>query len=140
MYARPTIAVLATGDEIVDVRLQPQPNQIRNSNTYSLGSQIKSAGAKPVLLPIAPDEPQRLRELIKDGLRSDLLLLAGGVSMGKYDLVEIVLMDLGAESLRALKFSLANRSCLDAFVANISSGCRETQSRPWSRSTCLLVR
>ena len=97
VYARPTIAVLATGDEIVDVRLQPQPNQIRNSNTYSLGSQIKSAGAKPVLLPIAPDEPQRLRELIKDGLRSDLLLLAGGVSMGKYDLVEIVLMDLGAE-------------------------------------------
>jgi molybdopterin molybdotransferase len=97
VYARPTIAVLATGDEIVDVRLQPQPNQIRNSNTYSLGSQIKSAGAKPVLLPIAPDEPQTLRELIKDGLRSDLLLLAGGVSMGKYDLVEIVLMDLGAE-------------------------------------------
>jgi molybdopterin molybdotransferase len=97
VYARPTIAVLATGDEIVDVRLQPQPNQIRNSNSYSLGSQIKSAGAKPVLLPVAPDEPQRLRELIEDGLRSDLLLLAGGVSMGKYDLVENVLMDLGAE-------------------------------------------
>jgi len=97
VFARPTIAVLATGDEIVDVRLQPQPNQIRNSNSYSLGSQIKSAGSKPVLLPVAPDEPQRLRELIEDGLRSDLLLLAGGVSMGKYDLVENVLMDLGAE-------------------------------------------
>jgi molybdopterin molybdotransferase len=97
VYSRPTVAVLATGDEIVDVAATPAENQIRNSNTYSLAAQIKMAGADPVLLPIAPDEPRRLRELIEEGLRADLLLLAGGVSMGKYDLVEQVLNDLGAE-------------------------------------------
>jgi len=50
-----------------------------------------------MLLPIAPDEPERLRELITDGLEADLLLLTGGVSMGKYDLVEQVLADFKAE-------------------------------------------
>ena len=94
---RPSIAVLSTGDEIVDVRVEPRTNQIRNSNSYSLATQIKSAGGVPVLLPVAPDEPARLRQLIEEGLRSDLLLLAGGVSMGKYDLVEQVLVELGAE-------------------------------------------
>jgi molybdopterin molybdotransferase len=94
---RPSVAVLSTGDEIVDVRVEPRTNQIRNSNTYSLATQIKAAGAVPVLLPVAPDEPVRLRQLIEEGLRSDLLLLAGGVSMGKYDLVEQVLIDLAAE-------------------------------------------
>lgn len=97
VYGRPRIAVLATGDEIVDVAAVPTENQIRNSNSHSLAAQIKMAGADPVLLPIAPDEPRRLRELIEEGLRADLLLMAGGVSMGKYDLVEQVLMDLGAE-------------------------------------------
>src|SRR5207244_7720080 len=67
------------------------------SNSYSLAAQIKAAGGEPVLLPIAPDEPTRLRELIVDGFESDLLLLAGGVSMGKYDLVEQVLADFQAQ-------------------------------------------
>jgi molybdopterin molybdotransferase len=55
------------------------------------------AGGEPVLLPIAPDEPERLRELIAEGLEADLLLLTGGVSMGKYDLVEQALLELDAE-------------------------------------------
>ena len=97
VYEKPRVAVLSTGDEIVDIDLQPGPTQIRNSNSYSLAAQIQAAGAEPVLLPIAPDEPSRLRELIHDGLEADLLLLTGGVSMGKYDLVEQVLMELGAE-------------------------------------------
>jgi molybdopterin molybdotransferase len=89
--------VLTTGDEIVDVDATPGPTQIRNSNSYSLAAQIKKAGGEPVLLPIAPDEPQSLRRLIEQGLNSDLLLMTGGVSMGRYDLVEQVLSDLGAE-------------------------------------------
>ncbi len=97
MYEKPKVAVLSTGDEIVDIDAQPGPTQIRNSNSYSLAAQIQSAGGEPVLLPVAPDEPKRLRELINDGLEADLLLLAGGVSMGKYDLVEQVLTELGAE-------------------------------------------
>ena len=97
VYAKPQVAVLATGDEIVDIDLHPGPSQIRNSNTYSLAAQIQAAGGEPILLPIAPDEPKRLRELISDGLDSDLLLLSGGVSMGKYDLAEQVLGEFQAE-------------------------------------------
>ncbi len=97
VYRKRGIAVLATGDEVVEVETKPGPNQIRNSNSYSLAAQVQAIGAEPLLLPIAPDEPHRLRALIEKGLQSDLLLLAGGVSMGKYDLVEQVLSELGAE-------------------------------------------
>jgi len=97
VYRRPQVTVLTTGDEIVDVRSTPGPSQIRNSNSYSLAVQIRQAGGEPVLLPIAPDEPQALRNLIEQGLRSDLLLLTGGVSMGRYDLVEQVLTEMQAE-------------------------------------------
>jgi molybdopterin molybdotransferase len=97
VFARPRVAVLTTGDEIVDVDATPGPTQIRNSNSYSLATQIQQAGGNPVLLPIAPDEPRRLRQLIEQGLQSDLLLMTGGVSMGRYDLVEQVLAELKAE-------------------------------------------
>ncbi len=97
VYRKPQVAVLATGDEIVDIDVQPAANQIRNSNSYSLAAQVQAAGGEPILLPIAPDEPARLRQLIADGLEADLLLLAGGVSMGKYDLVEQVLAEFQAE-------------------------------------------
>jgi molybdopterin molybdotransferase len=97
VYAKPRIAVLSTGDEIVDIDVPPAANQIRNSNGYSLAAQIQAAGGDAVLLPIAPDEPQRLRELLLEGLEADLLLITGGVSMGKYDLVEQVLAELKAE-------------------------------------------
>jgi molybdopterin molybdotransferase len=97
VFVRPRVAVLTTGDEIVEVNTAPGPTQIRNSNTYSLAAQIQQAGGEPVLLPIAPDEPRRLRQLIEEGLQSDLLIMTGGVSMGRYDLVEQVLTDLQAE-------------------------------------------
>ncbi len=97
VFRKPRIAVLATGDEIVEIGETPGPTQIRNSNSYSLAAQILAAGGEPIRLPIAPDEPKRLRALIEEGLSSDLLLLAGGVSMGKYDLVERVLAELSAE-------------------------------------------
>jgi molybdopterin molybdotransferase len=97
VYRRPRVAVLTTGDEIVDVNATPGPTQIRNSNGYSLASQILGAGGQPVLLPISPDEPGKLRQLIELGLRSDLLLLTGGVSMGRYDLVEQTLAEMRAE-------------------------------------------
>ena len=97
VYRKPQVAVLATGDEIVDIDVPPAAHQIRNSNSYSLAAQVLAAGGEPVLLPIAPDEPVRLLELIADGFESDLLLLAGGVSMGKYDLVEQVLAEFQAE-------------------------------------------
>ena len=96
VYDTPHVAILSTGDEVVEIDQEPGPVQIRNSNAYSLSAQIERAGGEPVRLPIAPDEKSRLRTLIEYGLSSDLLLLSGGVSMGKYDLVEQVLGDLGA--------------------------------------------
>jgi len=96
-YAKPKIAVLATGDEVVDVDVPPGLNQIRNSNSYSLAAQIQSAAGDPILLPIAPDQAPRLRELLTEGMDADLLLIAGGVSMGKYDLVEQELSEMKAQ-------------------------------------------
>jgi molybdopterin molybdotransferase len=97
VFRKPRVAVLSTGDELVDINATPGPTQIRNSNSYSLAAQIHNAGGEPEQLPIAPDEPKRLRALIEQGLSYDLLLLTGGVSMGKYDLVEQVLAELKAE-------------------------------------------
>jgi len=97
VYKRPQVAVLTTGDEIANVEAIPGPTQIRNSNSYSLALQVRNAGGEPVLLPIAPDEPSKLRSLIGEGLKSDLLLITGGVSMGRYDLVEEVLEALQSE-------------------------------------------
>ena len=97
VFVRPRVAVLTTGDEIVAVDTEPGPTQIRNSNSYSLAAQIQQAGGEPVLLPIAPDEPRRLRQLMEEGLQSDLLIMTGGVSMGRYDLVEQVLSEMQAE-------------------------------------------
>jgi molybdopterin molybdotransferase len=97
VFRKPRIAVLSTGDEVVEIDSSPGPAQIRNSNSYSLAAQIEEAGGEAVRLAIAPDEPKRLCELIEEGLACDLLLLTGGVSMGKYDLVEQALAEIGAE-------------------------------------------
>lgn len=99
VYRRPRVAILSTGDEIVEINTRPQAHQIRNSNSYSLAAQVLAAGGEPVQLPIAPDDLPPLRALVCQGLKTDLLLLSGGVSMGKYDLVEQVLAEFGAEFL-----------------------------------------
>ncbi len=97
VYKRPRVAVLSTGDEIVEVDAVPGPTEIRNSNSYSLAVQIEEGGGVAERLPIAPDEPQRLKSLIERGLSADLVLMTGGVSMGRYDLIEQVLSELHAE-------------------------------------------
>jgi molybdopterin molybdotransferase len=95
--ARPRVAILSTGDEVVLVDELPGPFQIRNSNSVSLAAQVRLAGGEPVLLGNAADRIEDLRAKIGRGLEEDALVLSGGVSMGKYDLVETVLKDLGAE-------------------------------------------
>lgn len=97
VYRRPSVAVLATGDEIVAVGETPREFQVRNSNAYSLAVQVMRAGGLPEILPVARDNYDSTREFIERGLASDLLLLSGGVSAGKYDIVERVLADCGAE-------------------------------------------
>jgi len=97
VFVRPVVAILPTGDEVVPVEQRPKWFQIRNSNSTSLSAQVAVAGGIPRCLQIAPDRPEALRTLIQEGLTADLLLLTGGVSVGKYDFVEQVLADLGAE-------------------------------------------
>jgi molybdopterin molybdotransferase len=97
VYRKPRVAILSTGDELVDVAEKPGPSQIRNSNSYSLAALVMECGGEPVQLPIAPDEEGKLTELIQEGLKADMLLLSGGVSMGKFDLVEQALKQLGAK-------------------------------------------
>ena len=97
VWRRPSVAIVATGDEIVAAGESPLDYQVRNSNAYSLAAQVRRAGGIPQMLPVAPDEYHATRALIEEGLKSDLLLLSGGVSAGKYDIVEQVLADLGAE-------------------------------------------
>src|SRR5258708_3011651 len=94
---RPRVAVLSTGDEVVDFASTPGPFQIRNSNSVSLGAQISLLGGEPVILGNAKDSLDELRTNIAAGIEADALILSGGVSMGKYDLVEPVLREFGAE-------------------------------------------
>ena len=96
---KPRVAILATGDELVEVRETPQADQIRNSNSYSLYAQAVAAGAEPVLLGIGQDNVEDLRTRIKQGLEQDILLVSGGVSMGKYDFVEEVFAEFGVRVL-----------------------------------------
>src|SRR5262245_6152319 len=96
---KPRVAVIATGDELVDVDQEPQLDQIRNSNTYTVCAQVREAGAEPVMLGIGRDNLEDLRARIGRGLEHDLLLVSGVVSMGKYDLVEKVFAEFGIEIL-----------------------------------------
>ncbi len=97
VFRAPGVAILPTGDEVVPLEQQPEWYQIRNSNAVTLAAQVVSAGGVPRLLSIAPDEKGALRRLIEAGLESDLLLLSGGVSAGKYDYVKEVMAELAAE-------------------------------------------
>jgi molybdopterin molybdotransferase len=97
VFRKPRVAILPTGDEIVEAGEQPEPFQIRNSNAWSLAAQVERAGGSPEILPIARDNYDSTRTMIERGLEADLLLLSGGVSAGKYDIVEKVLAGLGGE-------------------------------------------
>jgi molybdopterin molybdotransferase len=97
VYRKPLVALIATGDEIVEVEESPREFEIRNSNVYSLAAQVYRAGGVARILPVARDNDAHTREIIEQGLAADLVLLSGGVSAGKYDVVERVLATLGAE-------------------------------------------
>jgi molybdopterin molybdotransferase len=119
--SKPRVAILSTGDEVVSADQKPGVFQIRNSNSVSLAAQVRLAGGEPVLLGNAADRIDDLREKIATGLREDVLVLSGGVSMGKYDLVETVLKDLGAEfhfeavAIRPGRPAVFGK-CVDTFV------------------------
>ena len=95
VHRRPVVAILATGDELVAVEAVPKAGQIRNSNSFSLYGQVLKSGGIPLILDTARDNLPDLLRQIRQGLEADVLLVSGGVSMGKYDLVEPVFEELG---------------------------------------------
>jgi molybdopterin molybdotransferase len=97
VYRRPKVAILATGDELVDVAEKPGPGQIRNTNGYANAAQVLQAGGEPLQLPIARDSEAEVLARIDEGLAwgADLFLSSGGVSVGDYDVVKKVLMQRG---------------------------------------------
>ena len=97
VYQRPKVAIVATGDELVALTDSPAEQQIRNSNSYALAGLVQEAGGEPQMLAIARDTREDLRARLLAAREADLLLLSGGVSAGKYDLVEEVLAEFGAE-------------------------------------------
>jgi molybdopterin molybdotransferase len=94
---KPRIAILSTGDEVIPVDQPPKKFQIRNSNSISLAAQVSLAGGEPLMLGNVPDDLGKLKARIEEALDADIVVLTGGVSVGKYDHVEQVLRELGAE-------------------------------------------
>jgi len=88
---RPTVAVLVTGDELVDVWDTPRSGRIRNSNGYAVMAQARLAGAEALSLGVAPDQADRIADAVRRGFAADVLVISGGVSEGAFDLVEEVL-------------------------------------------------
>ncbi len=98
---KPRVAVLATGDEIVDFSQVPGPGKIRNSNSFSLAAQVLQAGGLPQVFPITIDEPAAIRRALQNAVSgNDLVLTSGGVSMGDYDFIQDVIRDLPAAEIR----------------------------------------
>jgi len=96
VFLKPRVAILNTGDEIVPVEAEPGPAEIRNSNGPMLDALVRDAGGEPWLLPTAPDNTPALEAALKQACQADLVLISGGVSAGKFDLVEPVMASLGA--------------------------------------------
>jgi molybdopterin molybdotransferase len=96
VFARPRVAILATGDELVPVESEPAAGQIRNSNAPMLAAMVAAAGGDPWVLPTAADTAEALDAALAQAAEADLLLISGGVSAGKFDLVEPALARMGA--------------------------------------------
>ena len=96
VFQRPRVAILATGDELVPVDSSPEPGQIRNSNAPMLAAMVAAAGGEPWVLPTAADRAESLDGALAEAARADMLLISGGVSAGKFDLVEPALARAGA--------------------------------------------
>jgi molybdopterin molybdotransferase len=94
---RPRVAILSTGDELVPVESEPGPSQIRNSNAPMLAALVEASGGEAIVLPAVPDQDAPLEAAIQQALQADLLLVTGGISAGRFDLVKGALTRAGAQ-------------------------------------------
>ncbi|MFQ5329173.1 MAG: gephyrin-like molybdotransferase Glp [Thermodesulfobacteriota bacterium] len=97
VYQRPRVAVLSTGDELVDIYETPTDGKIINSNSYTISAQLLDCGCEAIQLGIARDTREDLEEKMRSGLNSDAIISSGGVSVGDFDFVKEVLRDMGSE-------------------------------------------
>lgn len=97
VFRKPRVAILTTGDELVPVDAAPAPGQIRNSNAPMLAALVSAAGGEPWILPSAADNDAALDAAFEQAAQADLLLISGGVSAGKFDLVKPALARIGAQ-------------------------------------------
>ena len=97
VFQRPLVAILCTGEELVDVDGRLDEAKIVSSNSYTLAAQVKDSGAIPIQLGIARDRKEDIEEKLRQGIRADVLISSAGISVGDYDLVKDVLKDLGME-------------------------------------------
>jgi molybdopterin molybdotransferase len=106
VYRRPRVAIVATGDELVDVDTVPTGAQVINSSAYALAAAIRETGGEPIMLKVARDRPEEVRARLAEALAFDVVLTTGGVSVGQFDHVKVVLDELG---LRQLFHGVAQR-------------------------------
>jgi len=97
VYQKPLVAILCTGDELVDVDGELDEVKIISSNSYTLAAQVKDCGAIPVQLGIAKDRREEIEEKLRQGIRADVLISSAGISVGDYDFVKDVMKNLGME-------------------------------------------
>ena len=129
----PRVAILSTGDELVEPGEPIGPGQIVNSNAYSLAAAVVEVGGIPLLLGIARDNRQSLKEKLTEGLQADVLITSAGVSMGDRDLVCAMLQEVGVESLFwKIDIKPGHRLLLDSRMVSRSSLCQGTLCRAWS--------
>jgi molybdopterin molybdotransferase len=95
VHRRPRVAIMATGDELVDIRKNPSSAKIVNSNSYALAAQVAACGGIPLMLGIAKDKKSELKNKFKKALHADLIISSGGVSVGDFDYVKDVMSEMG---------------------------------------------
>ncbi len=115
VYRRPRVAIVATGDELVDIDEPPSGAQVVNSSAYALSAAIREAGGDATILRVARDTPAEVRERLQEASAFDAILTTGGVSVGQFDHVKVVLDEMGMKTLfhgvaqkpgRPLKFGI----------------------------------
>jgi molybdopterin molybdotransferase len=95
VYRRPRVAIMSTGDELVDIHTDPSPGKIVNSNSYALAAQVLTCGGVPIMLGIARDKKSALLKKFQKAMSADLIISSGGVSVGDYDFVKDVMEEMG---------------------------------------------
>jgi molybdopterin molybdotransferase len=97
VFRRPTVGLISTGDELMEVGDPPRPGKIVNSNSYTLSAAVRETGAVPYALGIVRDKRKSLAGAFKKALRYDAVITSGGVSVGDYDFVKEALGDVGVK-------------------------------------------